>query len=204
MIADFGLRIADWQGRLKMMSQRRIIFNRRDKFVTRREINMKNFIFALVLLTAVGCKQPLGQNKTTRAEQINQQLVAAPVPSVEKIQPRPWPERVVEYAPVGIGHPMLYLRDPFEYEGPWAGVSDDGYFRTVAAEDYLVVAANPFIFLGELVATPFYMVARPPWQYECSRGGFPVQEPTYFIPGESSGMTRNDPAGIDYRGCCSK
>jgi hypothetical protein len=157
---------------------------------------LTTFIITL-LLVFTGCNR---QNRITDSECNNEipepehVVVCEPTAPSLSIPHRPWQERTVAYKNVGLKHPMLYLKGPYEKRG-----SNDGYFKTWDCDSAISFGVSPAIFVGNVIAWPIHLVQTPPWKKQTSRSGYPVQQPVSALPAEpsraaSKNVTRHEAA----------
>ena len=147
-----------------------------------------------LLLLGIGCSQSGMQgeaaNTTTAPETLDMSAVEEPgaEPAASPtVDGRGWSDAQATYETLGVRHWQLYLESPFERDG-----STNGRWETWGLEDVVATAADPAIFLGQIVAVPVSASLKNPWTCETSRSVFAPAEATYEQPETPSGMTRFD------------
>ena len=147
-----------------------------------------------LLLLGVGCSQSSMQSEAANNEPAPAtiEIPAAEEPGAKEpasptVIGRGWSDAQADYQTVGVRHWQLYLESPFERDG-----STNGRWETWGLEDIVAAAADPAIFLGNIVALPVSASLKNPWTCDTSRSTFAPTDPTYQQPETPSGMTRFD------------
>ena len=111
---------------------------------------------------------------------------------------RNWDQLTYHYANNSVNHPNLYLAGSYE-----TNPTNDGYFRTWSVDDAIAVVVDPAQMLIRAMLMPIDLACRPPWNYQISRAGKPLQEPTYMPTADMSQMaaredySNENPVGVN-------
>lgn len=153
------------------------------------------FTFASLLpIFVTGCKSSWIDSLCPKAEIEHQAAGIADAGTTEiSVRAWSWPETVAYFQNGAVEHPTVYLEGCFQRHG-----SMDQQFGTWRPDDAISMVASPAIFVGNIITFPIDAVSRRPWQKNYSRSVFPVEKPTYEMPGSISPNAKENNLS-----CCS-